>query len=388
MKTSVRYWTDLSIEGLNRCRMNRTPLNSGITLPFSHNGNGGSSLPLSSSSARLWRSHSRKPLHTHRLPKYWCCRFNCQGQEAASTDFVNIDQELRIATSPAVAAAANEAVVAKGLTPGDVSISAPSSTNTLVFKAKSTDPRGAQATAQAYAGAYLGFRREALLSNVEAATTSIEEVLAKLNAQLGRVEVQATQANSPSEQQALLLKISALTNQISSQQDLRNQLALSENSPVGESLAHAPLPAFPFKSEPDEGRGDRDLRRPVPRDRTRVPARPTRSTTPGTLRDRGSCRCAAHRLHPQDMRLSRPDWPSQGVAIRTPARRLDRFEHASCTAHRRSMIRPSWLRVPRPAMGRLRSRRTSRSHSLRLATDASSYRPICASPPRKGTSPT
>ena len=172
------------------------------------------------------------------------------GPGGGSTDFVNIDQELRIATSPAVAAAANEAVAAKGLTPGDVSISAPSSTNTLVFKASSTDPRAAQATAQAYAGAYLGFRREALLSNVEAATTSIEEVLAKLNAQLGRVEVQATQTNTPSEQQALLLKISALTNQISSQQDLRNQLALSENSPVGESLAHAPLPLSPSSPNP------------------------------------------------------------------------------------------------------------------------------------------
>jgi capsular exopolysaccharide synthesis family protein len=172
------------------------------------------------------------------------------GPGGASTGFVNIDQELRIATSPAVASRAYDVLAAKGLSPGSVSVSIPSSTDSLSFLANSEDPRAAQATAQAYADSYLRFREDSLFSNVEAATASIDQVIAGLNGQLQRAQSRAVHADNFAQQAALEQRISALTSQISAQQSLRSDLVLAQNTNVGEVLAHATRPISPASPNP------------------------------------------------------------------------------------------------------------------------------------------
>lgn len=168
------------------------------------------------------------------------------GPGPSGGDFVNIDNELQIATSGRVADAADATVSEAGLVPGDVSIDNTAFTDTLEFAAVSTDPRAAKTTAQAYADAYLKFRSDQLLSSVDASLESVDSLIGSLNAKISRVQEQLASAGSSAEIQALSARISSLTGQITQQQTLQNELFLAKNSSVGQVLQPADLPQSPF----------------------------------------------------------------------------------------------------------------------------------------------
>src|SRR5438105_9497448 len=80
------------------------------------------------------------------------------GSPPSSDAFVDMYTEEQIASSSDVVTAANRRIERKGLTPGTVAVSVPSSTATMLFQSTSTSPGSARETAQAYADAYLSFR--------------------------------------------------------------------------------------------------------------------------------------------------------------------------------------------------------------------------------------
>lgn len=192
--------------------------------------------------AALFYSLSQTPLYTS-SSEVLVLPVSVPGVAGTSSGFVDIETEIRIATSPAVGRLAEEAAAQGGGTVGSISVSNPDSTNTLFFASVSEKPSTAQATAQAYADAYLQFRRDGLLSSVDASVRSIDQVIANLNNQLLVLRQRLVASTNSSQQQVLQLKISSVTGQISAQQSVRNDLALAQNARVGEVLAPAYLPS-------------------------------------------------------------------------------------------------------------------------------------------------
>ena len=157
-----------------------------------------------------------------------------------------IENEIQVATSSEVADAASQRVSEAGLDPAGISVSNTPNTSALEFSSVSADPRAAMKTAQAYADAYLDFRRNLLLSNVDQSLTSLDTLLADLNAQLADAQQDLASASSNAEIQALSSRMSSLTSQITQQQSLENELFLAKNASVGQVLQQAYLPRTPF----------------------------------------------------------------------------------------------------------------------------------------------
>jgi capsular exopolysaccharide synthesis family protein len=171
---------------------------------------------------------------------------NVQG--SISSGFILTANELRIAESGAVSSIALKELDDRGIEPGSVSVSTPTDTDTMLFNATAYNAASAQATAQAWADAYLKFRHDTLLSNIEASRAAVDEVIAGLNAQIVSLQRRLTDVTNEAQIQALQLRISSVTQQISTQQSLRNQFDLAANTNVGEMLQPAFLPAGPSRS--------------------------------------------------------------------------------------------------------------------------------------------
>jgi capsular exopolysaccharide synthesis family protein len=200
--------------------------------------------------AALFSSLSKTPLYTSSA-EVLVLPVSVPGVAGTSSgSFVDIETEIRIATSAAVSQLAQASVAGGGDAIGSISVSNPDSTSTLFFTSVSKNPRVAQATAQAYAEAYLTFRRDGLLSSVDASVGSIDQVIATLNNRLLVLRQRLATSTNPSQQQVLQLKISSITGQISVQQSSRNELALAQNARVGEVLAPAYLPSGPSSPNP------------------------------------------------------------------------------------------------------------------------------------------
>jgi capsular exopolysaccharide synthesis family protein len=165
--------------------------------------------------------------------------------------FIDMDNEVRIASSGEVATMAADDVEREGASPAFVSVSSPGG-NVLLFSASSPDPRAAQLSAQARADAYIEFRKAGLTGNVDAALDRIEDRLGALRTDLSEAEQRFDQATETSEIEVARQNISSLASQIASLEGLRNDLLLGREITVGQILDRAFLPASP--SRPDHGR--------------------------------------------------------------------------------------------------------------------------------------
>ena len=154
-----------------------------------------------------------------------------------------IENELRIANSFAVRELAQDRLAIEGEA-APTSVDNPPETQTLVFSSASSDPRVAQATADAYTGAYLEFRTMTQLENVDAAANALEEVIARLNAEIADAREKLQDA-SGTQAADLQFQISTLTTQVSEHEARLDDLELLRNAVVGEVLAPASLPESP-----------------------------------------------------------------------------------------------------------------------------------------------
>jgi capsular exopolysaccharide synthesis family protein len=173
-------------------------------------------------------------------------------QPSTAGGFLNMNTEIRVASSNEVGAIVAERLREAGVAATGIAVEAPANTETLLFTATSPDPFAAQATAQAYAESYLEFRREEVLEDLRAASQPIEDRIEELNVQLEEVQRDLFETTSESERTALQIRLNSLLTQRAALEEKRNELILPENLRVGEVLQFAQLPAAP--SSPDHNR--------------------------------------------------------------------------------------------------------------------------------------
>src|SRR6266511_4740715 len=95
--------------------------------------------------------------------------------------FLAMAPEQALATSQQVASIADEQLRKQRIAPAGISVDAPADSQTLIFNGSSTSPKAAQATAQAYADAYLELRRDQALQDLKTATDPIKSEISRVN---------------------------------------------------------------------------------------------------------------------------------------------------------------------------------------------------------------
>jgi capsular exopolysaccharide synthesis family protein len=161
--------------------------------------------------------------------------------------------EQLVAASPEVANLAQRELASDGIAPGVVSVEASLEDQTLIFAATSPRPSAARQTADAYASAYLDHRSLQLRQDLQDGEDSINAVIDDINEQIRRAESElaAAQASGDESPRAtvLQLRITSLSEQLTTQQTSLNQILLAGSAPVGYVVAPAYLPSSP--SSPD-----------------------------------------------------------------------------------------------------------------------------------------
>jgi uncharacterized protein involved in exopolysaccharide biosynthesis len=162
--------------------------------------------------------------------------------------FLNMLTEERIASSGAVASIASDRL--GGSLPASIEVSSVEGTQSLLFRAVSSDPAAAQKTAQAFARAYLDHRRGEVLADLDAASQPLQDRIAQIDLQLQDVQRQLFEENpSESEKTSLQIQLNSLLTQRGSLEARLNDLVLPENISVGEILQDAPFPFGPFSPD-------------------------------------------------------------------------------------------------------------------------------------------
>jgi capsular exopolysaccharide synthesis family protein len=115
-----------------------------------------------------------------------------------------------------------------------------------VLQLSSTDPSKAQEAAQAYADAYLDYRREQAIADLNDASTSISEQMANAREELARTQDKLTRVSEDSPLIGTLqAKANSLTAQLSVLEQQLVQLSVSDSLRVGQVVQPASLPSSP-----------------------------------------------------------------------------------------------------------------------------------------------
>ncbi len=172
-------------------------------------------------------------------------------QPASAGGFINMLTEERVGSSTAVAEIASDSL--GGPIQASIDVTPVEGTQSLVFRAVSQSPEEAQGTAQAFAEAYLQFRRDEVLTDLEAASRPIQERIAEIDLQLQDVQNQLLEENlSDADRTSLQIQFNSLLSQRGFLEERLNDLVLPENINVGEVIQDAQIPFGPFS--PDHGR--------------------------------------------------------------------------------------------------------------------------------------
>jgi polysaccharide biosynthesis transport protein len=173
-----------------------------------------------------------------------------QGQQSYAS--VNMASEQLVAASPEVANLAQLELASDGIAPGAVSVESSLEDQTLIFAATSPRPPAARQTANAYALAYLDHRSLQLQHDLQDGEDSINAVIDDINEQIRRAESELAAAEASGDESratVLQLRITSLSEQLTTQQTSLNQILLAGSAPVGHVVAPAYLPSSP--SSPD-----------------------------------------------------------------------------------------------------------------------------------------
>jgi succinoglycan biosynthesis transport protein ExoP len=159
---------------------------------------------------------------------------------------VNMKNEQTVAISPVVERIAAQEIGQDPNSLGSLSVSVPTDTSILVLQFSSTDPSKAQKAAQAYADAYLDYRREQAIADLNDASTSISEQVANAKEELRRTQDELTRASEDSPLIGTLqAKANSLTTQLSVLEQQLVQLGVSDSLRVGQIVQPASLPSSP-----------------------------------------------------------------------------------------------------------------------------------------------
>lgn len=160
-------------------------------------------------------------------------------------DFRNLEPQRRVATSEEVSRLAAERL--GGLQPAGIVVEAPEDSNTLIFRTTSPSPVAAQRTAQAYADAYLAFRRQEALDDLSDTLGPLEHRIEELNLQIDDIQRRLSAAATDTEtvRTALQIRFNSLFGQRQSLESKLNDVLLPEKFSVGWVLHVAGLPVDP-----------------------------------------------------------------------------------------------------------------------------------------------
>lgn len=157
---------------------------------------------------------------------------------------LNMLTEQQVANSTTVKQEASDRLAQLDIPPGTMSATQVEGAETLVFTSVSSDPKAAQATAEAQADAYLDLRRNALIDGLNAARAPYESQIRAIDAEL--VQISNTLKTASGETRALLdARYSFLLSERESYVTKLNDLVRPEDVQGGRVLRSADLPGSP-----------------------------------------------------------------------------------------------------------------------------------------------
>jgi polysaccharide biosynthesis transport protein len=171
------------------------------------------------------------------------------GSPPGPGEFVDMLTEQQIASAQSVITLANRKAREAGVIPGTLSVSVPSSTETLLFTGTSPSPVAARVTAQAYAEAYLERRLAQAQAQQRVAMRPYQEELARINADLASIQTKLAGHPTLDERTQLNIQQNNLFSRQSTVQQQLNSLIPPAHLRVGELIQPALLPGSP--SSPD-----------------------------------------------------------------------------------------------------------------------------------------
>jgi capsular exopolysaccharide synthesis family protein len=157
---------------------------------------------------------------------------------------VNMSTEQQVANSLQVARLASTTLRSQNESQGTISVAPVVDTQTLVFTSESPDAGSAQATAQAYAEAYLQVRRIDVLDELDGVRRPYESQIEGIDDQLEKLTV-ALKSAEEGERELLTAQYTALLTQRVSAVSKLNDLVHPESVVVGRILRSADLPESP-----------------------------------------------------------------------------------------------------------------------------------------------
>ncbi len=159
--------------------------------------------------------------------------------------FLVMAPEQALATSQQVASIADEQLRKQRIAPGGIGVEAPADSQTLIFNGSSTSPKSAQATAQAFADAYLKLRRDQALQDLKTATDPIKREISRINKLISATNKRLLRAKDQADINTLTLKLNGLNAQLSDQRTRLNEFISPRDLRVGEVIQPAGLPSSP-----------------------------------------------------------------------------------------------------------------------------------------------
>ncbi|MDP9235074.1 MAG: polysaccharide biosynthesis tyrosine autokinase [Actinomycetota bacterium] len=172
------------------------------------------------------------------------------GQPAAATGFLNMDTEQQVANSLPVAQLAGDRLTEKGVIPAATSATKTQDAETITFTSVGPDPASTQATADAYAAAYLGLRRESLLKDLELARNPYVSRLSQIRRLMREISHTLSTTKDGSVRSALNSRYLGLLQERSDLTQQLNELATPDNVHAGEVLQSAAFPVSPASPNP------------------------------------------------------------------------------------------------------------------------------------------
>ncbi|MGH2787985.1 MAG: polysaccharide biosynthesis tyrosine autokinase [Actinomycetota bacterium] len=159
---------------------------------------------------------------------------------------LNLETEKELAESESVAAMVGRRLdeSPQELLAG-LSVVVTTDTEILTFRYDDPDPVVAQRRAQAFAEAYIDFRRREVLDDLLAVSESVQQRTQKLNNRLDDINEQMEQTTDETERAALEASANSLIGQIALLQQELADLSPPDNLRVGRILGRADLPSSP-----------------------------------------------------------------------------------------------------------------------------------------------
>jgi capsular exopolysaccharide synthesis family protein len=166
-------------------------------------------------------------------------------QPSAAFAIININTEQQVANSVPVAQLASRHLAALGLLPGSMSVTSIADTEALLFTASSSSPASAQATADAYANAYLQLRRDTVLSELEDVRRPYETRIAEIDKEARELALTIPTIQDEVQRGILTTRYGALLTERGTLVQELNSFVSPDNVRVGSVVQSAPFPSSP-----------------------------------------------------------------------------------------------------------------------------------------------